>query len=112
MSTQATNLFGKAVNVGDQCTIQGLCTSVTGTTAGNTITVGVTTILGKTISIEAGDCHSRQQAQDSNHYARTTDAGHAFGAPSSYEDYVSINGVVQSVSNGPIGQNGTVIVKT
>jgi|SRR5271170_1150656 len=111
MSNAATNVNGGALHVGDQVTIQGLCTSVTGTTNGVGITVGVTTVLGKVISCQAGDCQSKEEQPIAPYYGRTTD-GTAFGAPNAYGNHVNINGVVVSILNGPWGQNGTLIVKT
>jgi hypothetical protein len=113
MSNPATNVQGQALHVGDQVTILGLCTSVTGVSNGPGITVQVTTPLGKVISLQAGDCNAQKQPYTAPYYGRTTNsAAAAFGAPDAYDNTVSINGVVVSILNGPWGQNGTVIVKT
>lgn len=111
-TTPATNTNGQTVHAFDQVTIQGLCTGVTGTNKGVGITVQVTTIMGDTVSVQAGDCKCVDNGANTSRLGRTTDTGNFFGSIDAYDDVVTINGVVQSITNGPWGSTGQLVVKT
>jgi hypothetical protein len=111
MSNPATGAQGQALHLYDQVTIRGLCTGVTGSAPNSTNPVQVTTNLGAVFSALAGDCTAAERAPDATHLGRTTDGGTAFGDPDAYTDQVSLTGVIQTITNGPWGQNGTVTVK-
>jgi len=113
MSNPATNRNGLAVLVGDQVTILGAVTVIAGSGVGRpsgttnaTDTATVMTILGDTLSVQAGDCKAVDD-QPVNNNARSTN-----GFPFAVNDQVTVNGVMQSVTAGPMGFSGTLTVTT
>ena len=108
MSNPATNCNGKLVNVADQVTIHGACTGITGTSPSVNEAVQFTTILNDIVNVQSGDLRTRDHQPIAPNYGRTTDAGKAYGAA----DVAQIDGVIQSVTAGPWGFTGVLVVKT
>ncbi len=101
----AVDTNGDLVLVGQQGTIHGAVTAVSG--SGVNATVTVLTILGDTVTCRAGDIDTPDDQQTAANPGRTND-GNAFAT----FDPVTINGMVMSVTPGPWGITGTAVVKT
>jgi len=113
MSNPAVNRNGLIVAVGEQVTVLGAVTVITGSGVGRpsgtsnaTDTVTVVTPLGDSISVQAGDCVVIERPPVNNN-ARST-----YGNAIALFDPVTVNGVVQSVANGPWGFMGILTVLT
>src|SRR5258706_15435628 len=105
MANPASDIDGDLVLVGQQATIHGAVTVVTG--SGINAAVTVVTTLGDTIQCKAGDLDTPDAPQTVANPGRTTD-GNAFAT----FDPVVVNGIVTAVTNGPWGITGQVTVKT
>jgi hypothetical protein len=105
MSNPAVDIDGDLVFVGQQATIHGAVTVVTG--SGVSAAVTVVTILGDTFTCLAGDIDTPDDQQTPANPGRTND-GNAFAT----FDQVTVNGVITSVTNGPWGITGQVTIKT
>lgn len=108
MSNPASNMNGKLVAAGDQVTIHGSCTSITGTAPSVTETVTFTSLLGDLVTVQAGDLKAPDGPVVSPYYGRSTTQGFAYQAT----DPAQINGQVLSVTDGPWGFTGVLSVKT
>jgi hypothetical protein len=113
MSNPAVNMNGTLVVVGTYVTIHGAVEVVAGSGVGKpaltsmaTDTVTVTTTLGDSVSVQAGDCHAVVEPRTGNN-ARSTD-GFAFAV----YDQVVINGLVTTKTDGPWGITGQLTVHT
>jgi|ERR1039458_2111232 hypothetical protein len=108
MSQSATNMNGRMIIPGDQCTIHGACTSITGTSPSVKEAVTFTSLFGDLVTVQAGDLQTAEHQPIAPYYGRTTTHGDPFKAA----DEATINGVVQSVTNGPWGFTGVLTVLT
>ena len=100
----ATDLDGDLIIVGQQATIHGAVTVVTG--SGVNAVVTVVTSLGDTVQCKAGDIDTPEDPQTASNPGRTAD-GNAF----ILFDQVTIEGMVTAVTAGPWGFTGQVTVK-
>ncbi len=107
MSNPATNYQGGTLHVADQVTIHGLCSAIASTNPSVNDSVTFTSILGDVVTTIAGDLSTPDGPYIAPYYGRGTASGNAFQAT----DQATINGVVQTITNGPMGYNGTITVK-
>jgi hypothetical protein len=70
--------------------------------------VTFTSILGDVVTVQGGDLSTPDGPYIAPYYGRGTASGNAYQAT----DQATINGVVLSITNGPMGYNGTITVKT
>ncbi len=105
MSNPATDLDGDLVVAGQQATIHGAVTAVSG--SGVNAAVTVVTILGDTFTCLAADLDTPDDPQVAANPGRTAD-GNAFITG----DQVVVNGKVLIVTNGPWPMNGIVGIRT
>ncbi len=104
MSNPAVDLDNDLILVGQQATIHGAVTAVSG--SGVNATCTVVTTLGDTITCRGGDLDSPDDQQIAANPGRTAD-GNAFAT----FDPVVVNGIVTAVTAGPWGITGQVTVK-
>jgi hypothetical protein len=108
MSNAAVNMNGGLVQLYDQVTVHGSCTSISGTSPSVKETVTFTTPLGDVVTVQSGDLRTRDHQPIPPYYGRTTDAGKAYQAV----DEAVIDGVVTGIVNGPWGITGQLTVLT
>jgi hypothetical protein len=105
MSNPATDIDGDLIVKGQQASIHGAVTAVSG--SGVNASVTVVTILGDTFTCLAGDLSTPDDPQIAANPGRTN-GGNAFAT----NDQVVVNGQIIAIANGPLGINGTATIVT